>query len=108
MNLSLLPVFVLKFWYLEAPVKLIKYFLHLNKLFMHVFSLPLMFRTFFRPWKNEYRDGLVIFSIFMGMAFKTMFIAADLILFSFLLLFELVALIIFLAWPIIAIYFAFI
>jgi hypothetical protein len=108
MNLLLLPIFVLKFWYLEAPFKLIKYFIHLNKLFMHIFSLPLMIRTFFRPWKNEYREGLVLFSIFMGMAFKSMFIIADLIVFTFLLIVEAATLVVFLIWPVITVYFAFI
>jgi hypothetical protein len=107
MNLILLPIYVLKFWYLEAPIKLTVYFFHLNKAFFHLFSFPLMIRTFFKPWKNEYREGLIWFSIFMGMALKTLFIIADLVLFSLLLICELTVFIVFLAWPAIAIYVSF-
>ncbi len=108
MNLVLLPFYVLKFWYFEAPVRLIKYFLNLNKVFFHFFSLPLMLRTFFRPWKNEYREGLVRFSIFMGIVFKTMFIIVDLMLFSALLIFELIVFFVFLTWPFLAFYISFV
>jgi len=108
MNLILLPMYVLKFWYLEAPINLIIYFFHLNKAFFHLFSLPLMIRTFFRPWKNEYREGLVKFAIFMGMVFKTLFIISDLFIFSFLLICEVIVFIAFLAWPVIAVYISFI
>jgi hypothetical protein len=106
MNLILLPVYVLKFWYLEAPIKLIIYFFFINKAFFHLFSLPLMLRTFFKPWKNEYREGLVIFSVFMGMVFKTLFIIADLFIFFLLLIFELTVFILFIVFPIIAVYFS--
>lgn len=108
MSIILLPFYILKFWYLEAPLALLKYFYHLNKAFFHVFSLPLMIRTFFRPWKNEYREGLVKFSIFMGMVFKTMFIIADLFLFFFLLVLEVIIFITFLIFPLAAFYIPFV
>lgn len=107
MSIILLPFYILKFWYLEAPINLLKYFFHLNKAFFHLFSLTLMLKTFFKPWKNEYREGLIKFSIFMGMVFKTMFIVADIFLFSLLLLFEVVLFIAFLAWPILTFYITF-
>jgi hypothetical protein len=66
-----------------------------------------MIRTFFKPWKNEYRKGLVGFSIFMGMVFKTMLIVADLVIFSFLLIFEIAGLILFLAFPLLSFYLPF-
>lgn len=108
MSLILLPFNILKFWYLEAPVALLIYFFHLNKAFFHLFSLSLMLRTFFKPWKNEYRKGLIRFSIFMGMAFKSMFIIADIFLFSLLLLFEVILFIAFLAWPLATFYIPFV
>lgn len=88
MEIIKFPFTFLKFWYLEAPVNILKFFVSLNKAFFGVFSLPLMVRTFFRPWKNEYREGLVRFSIVMGMAIKTLFILADLVLFLGLILAE--------------------
>ena len=108
MGIILLPFYILKFWYLEAPAKLLNYFFHLNKAFFNLFSLPLMIRTFFRPWKNEYREGLIKFSIFMGMAFKTVFIVADVFIFLFLLLFEIILFLAFLIWPLATFYVPFV
>lgn len=108
MRLLLLPLYILKFWYLEAPLALFAYFMSLNRTFLNLFSLPLMLRTFFRPWKNEYRKEFVRFSIFMGMAFKTILIAIDLILFLALIIFELALYAVFLAWPILTVYLLFV
>lgn len=36
----------------------------------NLLSVPLLIKTFFKPLKNEYRDGLVLFSIIMGMIIK--------------------------------------
>lgn len=94
-----LPLIVLKFWYLEAPVNILKFFLVLNKNFLGAFSLSLMIKTFFRPWKNEYRQGLVGFSIFMGVVIKSLFILADLILLAGLIIFESIIFVGFLIWP---------
>jgi hypothetical protein len=94
------PFIFLKLWYLEAPVNILKFFASLNRAFFGVFSLPLMLKTFFRPWKNEYREGLVGFSIIMGMIIKSLFIFADLLLFIGLLLVEIGMFLIFLTLPI--------
>lgn len=107
MGLILLPFYIIKFWYLEAPFKLLSYFWNLNRSFFNFFSLPLMIRTFFKPWKNEYRKGLVGFSIFMGIIFKTLFIIADFILFIFLIFFEIATFLLFLGFPILSFYLAF-
>ena len=108
MGLLLLPLNILRFWYLEAPLTLLSYFLSLNKAFLNLFSLPLMLRTFFKPWKNEYREGLVRFSIFMGMAIKSVFIFVDVFLLLMLLAFEAVIFIFFLLWPLLTFYVPFI
>lgn len=79
------------------------FFGSLNRAFLHLFSLPLLVRTFFRPWKNEYREGLVGFSIGMGMFIKTFVIAADLFILFFLLVTEVVVFFLFLLWPPVAI-----
>ncbi|OGH10924.1 MAG: hypothetical protein A3B38_04170 [Candidatus Levybacteria bacterium RIFCSPLOWO2_01_FULL_36_13] len=103
-----LPIYILKFWYLEAPFSLVGYFLNLNKSFFNAFSMLLMVKTFFKPWKNEYREGLVKFSVFMGIIFKTLFITADVFLFAVLLFFELTFFIAFLVFPIAIFYLPFI
>jgi hypothetical protein len=94
---------ILKFWYREAPKNILNFFISLNKAFMGVFSLPLMLKTFFKPWKNEYREGLVGFSIFMGMTIKSLFILADFVLLVGLVIFEIAFFIGFLIWPFIII-----
>jgi hypothetical protein len=103
-----LPINILKFWYLEAPISLLSFFLSLNKAFLGLFSLPLMIQTFFRPWKNEYRKGLVGFSIFMGMIIKTAFIAGDLVLLCCLLIIEALLFFVFLLSPVLAFYLPFV
>ena len=82
---------------------LIVFFASLNRAFLHLFSLPLLLKTFFKPWKNEYREGLVGFSIGMGMFIKTFVIAADLIILLFLLAIEILIFTVFLLWPVVAI-----
>jgi len=108
MRLILLPLDLLKFWYLEAPALLFTYLLSLNNAFFGLFSLPLMVRTFFKPWKNEYREGLVGFSVFMGMIIKSFFILGDMVIFAGLLLCEVIVFIVFLVFPVLAFYLAFI
>lgn len=95
-----LPVLFIKFWYLEAPLRLIRFFFSLNHASLQILSLSLMLRTFFKPVKNEYRPGLVIFSIGMGMVIKTMLIIFDLIILLAVILLEIIFLIFFIAWPI--------
>jgi len=67
-----------------------------------------MIKTFFRPWKNEYREGLVGFSIFMGISFKSLFIIADLVILFFLIITEAILFLWFLAFPILIVYLFFI
>ncbi len=98
--LTTLPLTFLKFWFLEAPIGLIGFFGSLNKAFLQLFSLPLLVRTYFKPWKNEYREGLVGFSIGMAMFIKTFVIIADIVLLLFLLSFELAFIVAFVFWPI--------
>jgi len=107
-GLILLPVNIIRFWYLEAPVALFAFCVSLNKAFFGLFSLPLMIKTFFRPWKNEYRKGLVGFSIFMGMIIKTGFIIGDLVLFIGLLIIEIILFLAFLILPFAAFYLPFV
>lgn len=94
-----LPIVFLKFWFVEAPASLISYLASLNKAFLQLFSLPLLLKTYFKPWKNEYREGLVITAIFLGVVIKTGVIFADLILLALLLMLEVVLVLAFIFWP---------
>ncbi|MDP3987600.1 MAG: hypothetical protein Q8P80_00445 [Candidatus Levybacteria bacterium] len=95
-----LPLFFLKFWFLEAPKGLISFFVSLNRAFLNSFSLLLLIKTYFKPWKNEYRKGLVGFSIGMGMFIKSIVIIADIVLLLILLAIEVGAVAGFIFWPI--------
>lgn len=98
-----LPWIFIKFWYFDAPLGMIGYFSSLNNAFFELLSLPLFLRTFFKPLKNEYRQGLVGFSRAMGMLVKSFFIMVDLAIFSIILVLELCSLAIFLLFPLITI-----
>lgn len=95
-----LPIIFLRFWFWEAPASIISFFVSLNSAFLQLFSLPLLLRTFFKPWKNEYRQGLVAFSIGIGMFIKTFVILVDLLLFIALFLVEVLLTLIFILFPI--------
>ncbi len=95
----------LRFWFLEAPKGLIAFFASVNSSFMSLFSLPVLVKTYFKPWKNEYRKGLVGFSIGMGIFVKTFVILADVILLIALILLEACFVIGFISWPIISFFF---
>jgi hypothetical protein len=104
---TVLPLLFLKFWYIEAPLGMLAFFESLNSAFFQLFSLGLFVRTFFKPLKNEYRQGLVGFSIGMGMFVKTFLIFADLLLFAALLLFEIAAVVLFIIFPVLTVVFLF-
>jgi len=95
----LLPVEFLKFWFWSAPLELVAIFASLNSAFLQLFSLPLLVKTYFKPWKNEYREGLVGFSIGMGIFIKTFVIAADLIILLALISLEICFTAAFIFWP---------
>jgi hypothetical protein len=67
-------------------------------------SLGELIRTFLKPLKNEYRKGLVVFSIVFGIILKSALIFVDLIMFSFIIFIEFLIILSFLGWPFIAFY----
>lgn len=99
----LLPLDFLKFWYIDAPVQMLRFFGSFNHAFFQLFSLPLLLKTFFKPLKNEYRKGLVGFSIGMGMAVKSALILADFFLLLVFLFVELSIFLLFLIFPLLTV-----
>lgn len=97
----LLPLFFLKFWFFDAPLELIGFFRSLNKYFIQAFALSLFLKTFFKPLKNEYREGLVGFSRGMGIVIKSVFIFVDMLILVLLLSFEFIVVGSFICFPII-------
>lgn len=94
-----LPVLFLKFWFIDGPIRLIGYFLSVNHVALQVLSLPLLIRTFFKPLKNEYRKGLVGFSIVFGIILKSALIISDLVLLGVIIFVEIGLLAAFVLWP---------
>lgn len=99
-NAFLLPVAFLKFWYYESPKELLGFFGSVNSAFFQLFSLPLFLKTFFKPIKNEYREGLVGFSIALGVSIKSILIIVDTMLLLIILTFEITVFFSFLAFPV--------
>ncbi len=100
MNYVILPVMLLKFWFIESPIALFKFFASFNSAFFELFSLQLLLRTYFQPLKNEYRQGLVGFSRAMGITIKTFFIFADLLMLIIILTLEIAIFVSFVMFPI--------
>ena len=90
MNYPTLLVMFLRFWFVDSPVALFKFFASLNSAFLELFSLTLFLKTFFKPLKNEYRQGLVGFSRAIGMLIKTFLILVDLLILLVLLAVEII------------------
>jgi len=99
-----LPLEFLRWWFLEAPITLLKILRWVFAAFTHLFSFKELFTTFFKPWKNEYREGLVRTAIFIGAFMKSMLIIFDLCIFAFILAIEAVVFVAWLALPLLAIF----
>ena len=82
------PFYLIAFWYKDVLVGLINFFVLFNRYTASLLSLPLLLRTYFKPLKNEYRDGLVIFSVLFGMVIKTFLISITLLIILAILLAE--------------------
>ena len=102
-----IPLLFFKFWFLEAPLRLIKYFLTVNHAILQILSIPILVKTFFKPLKNEYRKGLVLFSLVFGMIVKSSLLFVDFIIFGFIIFLEVVILALFILWPFLTFYILF-
>lgn len=86
MGIFYYPYFLLVFWIKDVIFGSIVLSKNILAYWLDLVSLRLLLRSFFKPLKNEYRDGLVIFSILMGMIVKTILMIAILIVTLILLL----------------------
>jgi hypothetical protein len=94
-----LPLVFLRWWFFDAVAEILKILKLILQAFLHLLSIELIFKTFFKPWKNEYREGLVRFSIFMGIFIKSLFLFADFLFVLALLFVEGLFLILWVALP---------
>lgn len=84
----LYPLYLISFWYIDVTKVFVTFFISFNRYLASLLSLPLLIKTFFRPLKNEYREGLVLFSIVMGIIVKTFIIIASTLFISVVLITE--------------------
>ncbi len=98
-NFLRLQLTFLKFWFIDAPLEMTGFFSALNNYIMQAIALDLCIKTYFKPLKNEYRQGLVGFTIGMGIVVKTGIITADLFIFIILISLEFMVIFAFLIFP---------
>lgn len=103
----MLALSFLNFWFIELPIGLFQWLLALNKVLLQFSSLPLLAHTFLKPIKNEYREGLVGFSIAMGIVVKALLILLEVPLLIIVLALEVIFFVIILLFPILSILFPF-
>src|SRR3989304_8404149 len=99
-----LPTALLTWWFLESPKLIFKILSFIFAFTAHQVGYKSLFKTFFKPWKNEYREGLVRFSIFMGMFMKSILIFADTVILLILLFLETIFFFVWVILPVIIIW----
>ena len=87
------PFYIIVFWYKDVLGSLIEFFVMLNKYTVALLSLSLLIKSFFKPLKNEYRKGLVFFSIVAGVIIKLFLISISLSIILIILLVEFLVLV---------------
>lgn len=96
----LLPLLLLKYYFFEVPYRVARFYLSLDVYLLNFFSVPVLFSTFFKPLKNEYRGDLVVFSIGMGMVVKSVLLFASTIILLCIVVFEAVSYVLLFAGPV--------
>lgn len=87
------PYYLVLFWYKDVIGGVFNFLLSFNRYVASLLSVPLLFKTFFKPLKNEYRDGLVFFSIIAGILIKSVLLWISISVLLLMLLVELFVLI---------------
>lgn len=100
----LLPLVFLRFWFIDSPKNLFSIFGSFNNAYLQLSSLSILVSSYFKPWKNEYREGLIGISIAMGIFIKTVVIIADIILFLIILIVEILLFVCFISLPALSIF----
>ena len=99
-----LPFDFFYWWFFEATVNLVKILVWIFKAILQLASIDSIFKTFFKPWKNEYRQGLTRFSVFFGIGFKSAFLVFDVFLLIGVLIIEAAAFVAWIFLPVIVIW----
>jgi len=99
-----LPVEFIHWWFVESTLNFLKILRFVFAAAYNLLGVSLIFKTFFKPWKNEYREGLANFAIFMGILIKSMLLFFYSIFFSILAILEFSTLVLWILFPIIVIW----
>lgn len=91
-------------WYLVAPHHISTFNLGFLKAIEHQLSFFLIIKTFFKPWRGEYREGLVGFAIFMSVLIKSFILFADVLILLSLATLLMAFSIGWLVWPFASVY----
>ncbi len=95
----LYPLYLITFWYVDVVRGFINFFINFNRYLVSLLSFSILLRTFFKPLKNEYRDGLVLFSIIAGIIIKFIILCASGLFIGVVLIFEVFVIIFVLVLP---------
>lgn len=107
MAIFLYPFYLITFWYKDIPLSLLRSFISFNRYCARLFSFSLLLRTYFKPLKNEYRKGLVLFSIISGMIIKFILLIVLSCIFLIIFCCEFLIFILVVFLPILLLYFLF-
>jgi len=105
MGILFYPYYVLYFWFLDLPKILLHKFGQINSYLLNLFTIPLLLKTFFQPLKNEYREGLVVFSRAAGVVVKSFLLLIGLSIILITLALEIAFLLITITLPLTLFYF---
>lgn len=75
--IALLPVNFILWWFTDNIRLIYKILSFIFLTIVHLFGYKSLFKTFFKPWKNEYREGLVGFSRLIGIFIKSTLIFTE-------------------------------
>lgn len=95
-----LPLLFIQFWFFEGPQFLLRIIFLLFRTGAQILSLPILVRTFFAPWKGEYRKGYVGIAIGVGVVVRALTITTSILLLSVLLLIGILLTLVWIGLPI--------
>lgn len=67
-----LPLTFAKFWFIDGPQNILQVTWLLTRASANILSIPILIRTFFKPWKGEYRKGYIGIAVGVGMTVRTL------------------------------------
>jgi|SRR3989344_3274575 len=102
--ITLLPFTFIVWWFSDNVKLTYRILSYIFILVIHLLGYKSLFKTFFQPWKNEYREGLVGFSKLMGAFMKSLMIFTESIILLILLAFEFVIFMVWIFLPIISLW----